>query len=639
MVAKFKDSNKKDLLSDKSNKRQGNDLLQTKLLNIFIGKNLIRDTEANQVLDKAKKENKNVIQVLRESGFCLPDDLALGLSEFYNLPFVKLHNLDLKIEIVTRLPAEVSKKYHLIVFDVTGDNLYKVATSRPEDPAVAEIVSFLKQKNNIDTELYVASEADLTEALKVYQAKQPAVSGGFIKNPFVKADAHTEGQIVISDQNSAVSNSSGHKDQQQKELDQGEIDIGQVVKEPINSVADLQKIVDTGLAPNIIAALIKYAANLKASDIHIEPEADKLKVRFRIDGILRNVVDMNINLHPSILARIKISSHLKIDEQRVPQDGRFDANFENKKIDIRVSTLPTSQGEKAVLRLLDKSQGMISIEELGLVDRGLKILQRNIIKPYGMILATGPTGSGKTTTLYAILQKINSPQVNIVTLEDPIEYQLEGVNHCQVRSDIGFSFANGLRSILRQDPNIIMVGEIRDRETAEMSIHAALTGHLLLSSLHTNNASGALPRLIDMDIEPFLISSTLNLVLAQRLVRTICPKCKVEAKIPSELLAKIEAEIKILPEELKAKIPTPIKFYKGKGCPDCSEGYKGRIGLFEVLEVDEKIQEAVVRKASAEEIESIAIKNGMIPLRQDGWFKVLTGVTTVDEVLRVSLKE
>jgi type IV pilus assembly protein PilB len=642
MAAKAKDFDKNEISkSQKSNKpNQKNDLLQIKLLNIFITKGFLTQAETNELIEKANKEGKNVIQVLRETGHLLPDDLALGLSEFYNLSYVKLKSLDLKIEIVSRLPEDISKKYNLIVLDVSGDNLYKIAISRPEDPAVAEIISFLKQKNNIDTELYIASETDIQDAFKVYQDKKSPLVKNLVKNPFSEPEKKQEEKAISDTENTSIAQPQViQKSEEELQKDVGDIIIDQLVNDPINNVEDLKKITDTGAAPNILAALVKYASGLGASDIHIEPYEKVLKIRFRIDGVLRNIIDININLHPSIIARIKISSHLKIDEQRIPQDGRFDVKFGEKKIDIRVSTLPTNQGEKVVLRLLDKSKGIITVEELGLTDRGLKLLQKNIAKPYGMILATGPTGSGKTTTLYAILQKLNNPQVNIVTLEDPIEYQLEGVNHCQVRTDIGFDFANGLRSILRQDPNIIMVGEIRDKETAEMSIHAALTGHLLLSTLHTNNASGALPRLVDMGIEPFLISSTLNLVMAQRLVRTICPKCRQATEVSQELLTQLSEEIKGLPEEFQKKLNGKITFYKGKGCSECSEGYKGRIALFEVLEMDQKIQEAVLRKASAEEIESIAVKNGMLTLRQDGLIKALSGITTIDEVLRTSLRE
>lgn len=614
-----------------------NDQLQNQIISILVANQYVAENKVNDLILAINKSKKNIIQYLRESGSINPEDLAKTLSEFYHLPFIKLKDLNLNIEVISRLPKDISKNYFLVAFDVVGDKLYKIATSRPEDPNISQVISFLKTKNNIDTELYIASEPDLLETLKIFEIPQRSLKS-LVKNPIKKDEsnltifkpvtAEKPAQSLPIDQNQPAAN-----------VDSGIIDIAALVHQDIKDSKDLETIVAGGMAPTIVAALIKYAVELKASDIHIEPEEKVLKIRFRIDGVLRNIIDLNLNIHPAIVARIKISAHLKIDEQRIPQDGRFDANYDNKKIDIRVSTLPTSHGEKVVMRLLDKTKGVISIEELGLTGKGYQILVKNIKKPYGMILSTGPTGSGKTTTLYAILQTINNPQINIVTLEDPIEYQLEGVNHVQVRPDIGFDFANGLRSIVRQDPNVIMVGEIRDKETAEMAIHAALTGHLLLSTLHTNDAAGAIPRLIDMGIEPFLISSTLNVIIAQRLVRKICQKCRVKAQIPQDLLIRIKKEVDTLPVEIRQKLPRELVFYQGRGCPECTNGYSGRIGVFEVLDINESIQQLIVSKATSEEISELAIKNGMITIRQDGLIKALTGVTTLDEVLRISLSQ
>jgi len=614
---------------------------QKGLFSILINKKLLEQEEVVAVEERSKEENKSVIQVLRESGLILPDDLAKTLAEFYDLPYISLKEADFNIEIISRLPEEISKKYYLIVFDVTGDKLFKIATSRPEEPQVAQIIGFLKAKNNIDTELFVTSETSVLKALEKYAESKKTNVFKNIKNPFIdaetrKADLQEKSQIQNQQQQASVSQPENIV---AANVDTGELIIDQLVQGKLETPEDLKRVCDTGMAPTILAGLIKYAIFLRASDIHIEPEEKFLKVRFRVDGVLKNIIDVNLSLHPAIIARVKISAHLKIDEQRIPQDGRFDVSFENREIDIRVSTLPTSHGEKVVLRLLDKSKGVLSLEDLGLTGNAYKILQENIAKPFGMILATGPTGSGKTTTLYAVLQKINNPEINIVTLEDPVEYQLDGVNHCQVKPQIGFDFANGLRSIVRQDPDVIMVGEIRDKETAEMAIHAALTGHLMLSTLHTNNAGGAATRLIDMGIEPFLISSTLNVVLAQRLVRRICEKCKTEAQVPTELYQKIEKEIQNLPTEIKSKINGKPKFYKGKGCSECSNGYKGRVGVYEVMNMSDTVQDAIVNKATAEEIQILAVKNGMLTIRQDALIKALQGVTTLDEVLRISLTE
>jgi len=337
-----------------------------------------------------------------------------------------------------------------------------------------------------------------------------------------------------------------------------------------------------------------------------------------------------LEIQPAIISRIKILSKLKIDEQRIPQDGRFDVTTHGHEIDLRVSTLPTVRGEKGALRILDKTQNIYSYNELGIAGRNLKVLEDNIKKPYGVILATGPTGCGKSTTLYSILQEVSSPEVNVITLEDPVEYEIPGINQCQVKPKIGFSFAEGLRSVLRQDPNIIMVGEIRDAETAGMATHAALTGHLVLTTLHTNDAAGALPRLINMGIEPFLITSSINVIIGQRLVRKICPKCKKEAKLPEALLSQISKELS------KFNLPKPYKFYEGLGCDECNQGYSGRIGIFEVLAMSDKIEEVAIKRRPASEILEAAIDEGMVTMKQDGLIKATKGVTTVSEVLRVT---
>jgi type II secretory ATPase GspE/PulE/Tfp pilus assembly ATPase PilB-like protein len=357
---------------------------------------------------------------------------------------------------------------------------------------------------------------------------------------------------------------------------------------------------------------------------------------------LRDITRIPIDLHPAIVSRIKILSKLKIDEQRIPQDGRFDVNFHDREVDIRVSTLPTANGEKVVLRLLDKSFGILTLEQLGLQGKGFNDLIREISKPHGVILATGPTGCGKTTTLYAILNRVKNPTVNIVTLEDPVEYEIDGINQSQIRPDIGFSFATGLRSILRQDPNIIMVGEIRDTETAQMVTHAALTGHLVLTTLHTNEAASALPRLINMGVEPFLITTALNAIIAQRLLRRICQKCQEEVKLGEAVLNELEDEIKKMPPGTleSVNLKRPFSFRKGKGCDECdNKGYKGRIGIFEVLVVTPAIEDLAVKRRPASEIHEQAIKQGMLTMRQDGILKVLQGLTTYDEVLRVTTTE
>lgn len=417
-------------------------------------------------------------------------------------------------------------------------------------------------------------------------------------------------------------------------------DLSFLLSKEITSEKELEAVVNEGYVPKIVAAILSYALNKKVSDVHIEPQAKVLRIRIRIDGILIDTVKMPLKLQPPITSRIKIISKLKIDETRIPQDGRFDVVLGTREIDVRVSTLPTVHGEKIVMRILDKSQKILSLEDLGMQGSGFDKTIQAIGKPWGIILSTGPTGSGKSTTLNAIINRLNTPGVNISTLEDPVEYETPGVNQTQVKPEIGFTFATGLRSLLRQDPNIIMVGEIRDGETAAMATHAALTGHLVLSTLHTNDTSGTLPRLINMGIEPFLITSSMNLIMAQRLIRKICPKCKEEAKLPQKLIDEAKKAIELIPASNTRdieRIPKDFKFYYGRGCDECTQGYKGRIGLFEVMTMSTEIEDLAINKRPSDEIKASAIKNGMITMKQDGIIKALLGMTTIDEVLQATI--
>ncbi len=414
-------------------------------------------------------------------------------------------------------------------------------------------------------------------------------------------------------------------------------DISGLIKKNVETLEELEDIAMNGFVPQIVAAYLSYALTLEASDIHIEADEDRERIRFRIDGILRDIISLPLAVHPAVISRIKILSNLKIDETRLPQDGRFNVTFSGRDVDLRVSILPTVHGEKVVMRLLDKNKGILTLEEIGFTGKGYKEVIASIDKPYGIILATGPTGSGKSTTLYSIITRLSKPGVNITTLEDPVEFEIKGVNQSQIKPQIGFSFAEGLRSLMRQDPNIIMVGEIRDLETATNATHAALTGHLVLSTLHTNDAAGALPRLIAMGVEPFLITSSINCVIAQRLVRKICKYCKEEVAIEQGLVMDVEREFSQIPESNtidRERVKRPFTFYKGKGCDKCTNGYKGRVGIFEVLPMSAAIEDLAVKNAPAHDILEQALKEGMITMKQDGYLKAISGLTTVEEVLR-----
>ncbi|PIZ76780.1 hypothetical protein COY05_00015 [Candidatus Peregrinibacteria bacterium CG_4_10_14_0_2_um_filter_38_24] len=407
----------------------------------------------------------------------------------------------------------------------------------------------------------------------------------------------------------------------------------------------LKQLKDAILAANVpqmVLIAISYALDLRSSDIHIEPLQNRVRLRYRIDGVLRHVVEYPTNLHPAVVSRIKIMSNLKIDEQRIPQDGRADVTTkEGKQMDLRVSTLPTVNGEKIVMRIQDKSREIPDLSSLGITGTSLKNLNAALAAPNGIIINTGPTGSGKTTTLYSCLSKLNKTEVNILTIEDPVEIQLDGLNQSQVHHDINYSFAMGMRAALRQDPNIIMVGEIRDKETADTAIEASLTGHLVFSTLHTNSAVESLTRLINMGIAPYLLTSSLELIIAQRLVRQVCQKCKKESAVNPEMLemikkamSELKAEGEIEPELLKG-----MKFYEAVGCDECNHiGYKGRIGLYEVLRMNNEIRNLLSANGTMIQIQEAALKNGMVTLEQAGIVKALQGKTTLEEVYRVARK-
>lgn len=410
--------------------------------------------------------------------------------------------------------------------------------------------------------------------------------------------------------------------------------LDQVLGSAITTFEAFEAVLKTGLIPKVVAGIVSYAASQNASDIHIEPSETSMRVRYRIDGKLHSIIKLPVELQAPLVSRIKILSKLKIDEARLPQDGRFDVQVAGHQVDMRISTLPTIHGEKVVIRLLDKTAGVKQLATLGLSGVNLRRVTDAIKKPFGIILVTGPTGSGKSTTLYAMLTEINQPDVNIVTLEDPVEYQVEGINQTQVKPAIGYSFADGLRSILRQDPNVIMVGEIRDSETAALATQAALTGHLVLSTLHTNNAAGAIPRLIDMEVEPFLIASSLDIIIAQRLVRRLCKDCRVTAELSSETLADITKELQQSPvPEVRDVASKPLTFFGPGSCDKCTDGYSGRVGIYEVITVSESIAQLAIKQASGAEIETLARKEGMTSLRQDGIIKALEGQTSIDEIL------
>lgn len=397
-----------------------------------------------------------------------------------------------------------------------------------------------------------------------------------------------------------------------------------------------------GNIPQLVMACISYAIDLRSSDIHIEPQKTTVRMRYRVDGVLRPIVEYPLNIHPAVVSRIKIMSNLKIDEQRIPQDGRAQVTTEdNREMDLRVSTLPTVNGEKVVMRIQDESRKIPTLEDLGIEGISLNYLKESLAMPNGIILTSGPTGSGKTTTMYSALHILNKSEVNILTIEDPVEIQMDGLNQSQVHADINYTFANGLRTALRQDPNVIMVGEIRDRETIDIAIEASLTGHLVLSTIHTNSAVETLTRIDNMGVPPFLMTATINTIIAQRLVRRVCPNCKEVITIDPATLTMVKQAMSMLSKdaELDSQLAQNLTFYHGKGCEACENvGYKGRVGLYEVLRMSNDIRRLVLNRAPAMDVEKAAITHGMISLEQAGILKALRGETTLEEVYRVARK-
>ncbi|HPN54754.1 MAG TPA: GspE/PulE family protein [Candidatus Moranbacteria bacterium] len=522
-------------------------------------------------------------------------------ANFLGMPYLeeapKINN-----EVLDIISRDIAIQHKIIAFEKNGKKV-KVGIVDPNDINALNILRFIVEKKKIELDLYLISE-------EIFQDMAEQYSGGAEK--------------VI---------------QEAMELLQDDADFNVVEESEKKEIDSMQAAPVTKL----LSVITRHAIEGKASDIHIEPFGKEYRVRFRVDGVLHSSLSIPKEVGRAVVSRIKILSNLKIDEKRKPQDGRFKLSDEGGHfVDFRVSSLPVVEGEKIVMRLLDTENKIVDLESMGLIGKGKDILVRNVMEPYGIILMTGPTGSGKSTTLYACLDILNKEERNIITLEDPVEYSISGVNQSQINPEIGYTFASGLRSILRQDPNVIMVGEIRDSETAELTIHAALTGHLVLSTLHTNSSIGAIPRLVDMGIEPFLLSSSLRVVAAQRLVRRICKNCKQEIKIPQSVLENIKNQIETLPQEELEKygvnLTDGIHVFEGKGCEECGNtGYKGRIAIFEALEIDKDIKEIISEKNGAEtEVQKYAEKQGMIKIKQDGLLKVILGLTTLAEIERVT---
>lgn len=570
------------------------------LIQQLVQKGILEKKRATALEYEIKTLGQREEEVLLKQKIISEKDLFVLKSKTLKIPLKEPSLDEISANILSLIPEDSAKFYKMIPLAKKEETL-EVGMVYPEDLKSKEALKFLARRQKLSYKIFLITPFFHSEVLKKYRTLSKEVGRAL-----------------------------GELDTELKPVDTKGEEVGE---------DELKRLVEEAPISKIVAVLLRHAVDGRASDIHIEPTRGNLRVRFRLDGVLHSSIFLPLRIHPAIIARIKIISRLKLDETRIPQDGRFSAQIGDNIIDFRLSTFPTSMGEKAVIRVLDPTMGMKSLEALGLNDQVREAIAEAVDKPYGMILATGPTGCGKTTTLYSVLQILNKEGVNILTLEDPIEYYIEGVNQSQVRPEIGYSFASGLRSVVRQDPDIIMVGEIRDSETASLATHAALTGHIVLSTIHTNNAIGVIPRLIDLGIEPYLIPPTVSLSLAQRLVRVLCPHCKKKIKAEGETKELLLREIKNLPESLKnkLKIKLPFYIYTSQGCKKCrGEGYSGRVSIAEVLKMTPQLADLILKIPSETEILKEAQRQEMITMRQDGMLKVLAGTTSIEEVLRVA---
>lgn len=575
---------------------------QDELLKILADNKTISLEQAIEIKKMIAEKGVNLDDILTNKKIIDSESLVKIKAGLYNLPSASLLEKDIKSAALNIISNEVAENYKIICFEKSGSKI-KVGIIDPGNFKAVEAVDYLAKGQNLEVEYYLISQESFQEALKKYKSVSEELSSA------LKKRADEESELV-----------------------------GLEEKEESN----IEEVTKSAPVAKIVSVIIRNAVEGGASDIHIEPMQNESRVRYRIDGILHTSLVLPRSVHNSIVARIKVMANLKIDETRIPQDGRIHLVINDKNIDFRVSILPLIGAEKAVMRILDTTKGAPSLKDLGFQWEQLKTVEKNLKKTEGLLLVTGPTGSGKSTTLFAVLDILNKEGVNISTLEDPIEYQMKGVNQSQVKPEIGYTFSSGLRSFLRQDPDVIMVGEIRDEETAELAIHAALTGHVVVSTLHTNSAAGAIPRLIDMKLEPFLLGSTLHTVIAQRLARRICPHCREETEIPEEVLAEIKAEIaKIGVENIKKAVknfnPDKLFFLHGKGCARCgNSGYSGRICITEVLDINKKIKKLIFDGIKDLDDETIKSTQNFINIKQDGIIKILQGYTTMEEVMRVT---
>lgn len=578
------------------------DDIQERLLHLLSDEGLLSEADLQSAVERAKSTQKPLLTTLTEQGSVDDELLTHAIAQVSGVPYVNLTSSIIDQDVLSLLPSDIAERFMAVPLAEVQNRL-----------AVAMI-----DANNVQAVDYLANR--IQRPLKVFMASEAGVR--HVLDQY-KTDLSSVDVAAQASQDDAQAAESG----------------------------DIKTIVQDSPISRALSTILEYAVKARASDVHIEPLEKSLKIRCRVDGVLREIMQLPKSIEPALVSRIKILSELKIDEHRVPQDGQFAVKVGNKEVDLRIAISPVVWGEQVVIRLLDKTGNTFDLEQMGYAGRGLRAIRKGVAQPNGMVLTSGPTGSGKSTSLYALIKEIKDDTINIVTLEDPVEYKMDGVNQIQVNAEVGLTFANGLRSILRQDPDVVMVGEMRDTETASLGVQAALTGHLVFSTLHTNSAAGVLPRLLDMDIEPFLIASTVNTIIGQRLVRRVAPKRDAYWSSPIEtqnilstvghLLPKTKADVAKISADLGYKdLPlagqNAYTLVKGRDTPATPNGYSGRAGLYEVMDVSDAIQNLITKRATTNEIQRQAIAEGMITMRQDGYLKALQGITTLEEVNRVT---
>lgn len=559
-------------------------------LDVLAEKNLIKKEDIEKITSQSKTDD-DLISNLSKYGVS-EDEYMEARGEYFGMPFLDLNGVSVPYEVLKYVPEDSAKFYQIVPVSL-NDNVLEIGVVDPESPETQNALNFISSRVDLPIKARLIRSKDFGRLLAEYNGLSGEVTQALSD---LEKDLAEKGQFE------------------------------KTVKKDGNT-----KIIEEAPVTKIVATILHYATDGNASDIHIEPIVDKVRVRFRVDGALSTSLVLPMRVHQAVVARIKILSNMRLDEKRKPQDGRFSARIEGRKIDFRVSTFPTYFGEKIVMRILDRGRGIKKLEEMGFSKEDLKKVKEAIKRPYGLILISGPTGSGKSTTLYSMLQELDFESDNILSLEDPVEYNIEGMNQSQIKPEIGYTFATGLRTTLRQDPDIIMVGEIRDKETAQLAVQAALTGHLVLSTIHTNNAAGVIPRLIDMGIDPYMIAPTLILAMAQRLVSLLHPPGK-EVKIEGSVKILIDNMMKDIPESERQKIQIPDKIYEAKPSPDCPKGTRGRTAVFEILEMNNELEEVILKNATENAIMDVVRKQGMLTMKEDALIKAFKGEIPFEEV-------